>query len=236
MTTSYRVSELFGPTIQGEGAQIGRPTMFVRLGGCDYRCTWCDSLHAVDPQFKTQWAPMSAPAILARLTHDHHMPPGILITLSGGNPALYDCTALLLACHAAGHPVTLETQASIPKPWFRDLDHLCLSPKPPSSGHVTTTDHVAACLAVAPHDTILKIVVFDADDLAYAESMHRTFPAIPCYLQVGNLTPSTPGDVADALLRAYAHLVATVLARPSLSQVRVLPQLHTLLWGNRRRV
>lgn len=38
-----RISEIFGPTIQGEGALIGEPTVFVRTGGCDYRCSWCDS-------------------------------------------------------------------------------------------------------------------------------------------------------------------------------------------------
>src|SRR3954464_167518 len=43
------VVEIFGPTIQGEGPLAGSKTMFVRLGGCDYRCTSCDSLHAVIP-------------------------------------------------------------------------------------------------------------------------------------------------------------------------------------------
>ena len=37
------ISEIFGPTIQGEGALIGKPTVFVRTGGCDYRCSWCDT-------------------------------------------------------------------------------------------------------------------------------------------------------------------------------------------------
>ena len=53
-----RVSEIFGPTIQGEGALIGLPTVFVRTGGCDFRCSWCDSLHAVDSHFRDQWRAM----------------------------------------------------------------------------------------------------------------------------------------------------------------------------------
>jgi uncharacterized Fe-S radical SAM superfamily protein PflX len=44
------VVEVFGPVIQGEGPLAGSKTMFVRFGGCDYRCTKCDSLHAVIPQ------------------------------------------------------------------------------------------------------------------------------------------------------------------------------------------
>ena len=44
------VVEIFGPTIQGEGAEAGIPTHFVRVGGCDFRCSWCDTMYAVDPE------------------------------------------------------------------------------------------------------------------------------------------------------------------------------------------
>ena len=60
VSEAIRVSEIFGPTIQGEGALIGQPTVFVRTGGCDYRCSWCDSLHAVESAYRETWAPMSA--------------------------------------------------------------------------------------------------------------------------------------------------------------------------------
>ena len=46
---THPVIEVFGPTIQGEGAEAGLPTHFVRFGGCDYRCSWCDTMYAVDP-------------------------------------------------------------------------------------------------------------------------------------------------------------------------------------------
>lgn len=60
---AIRVSEIFGPTIQGEGVLIGQPTVFVRTGGCDYRCSWCDTLHAVDSEYRDQWQPMSVEEI-----------------------------------------------------------------------------------------------------------------------------------------------------------------------------
>jgi 7-carboxy-7-deazaguanine synthase len=44
--TDILISEIFGPTIQGEGALVGKPTVFVRTGGCDYRCDWCDTVYA----------------------------------------------------------------------------------------------------------------------------------------------------------------------------------------------
>ncbi len=59
-----RISEIFGPTVQGEGALIGMPTVFVRTGGCDFRCSWCDTLYAVDPAFRADWKPMSATEVL----------------------------------------------------------------------------------------------------------------------------------------------------------------------------
>ena len=58
------VVEVFGPTIQGEGELAGVPTAFVRFGGCDYRCSWCDSLFAVLPEDVRDGAP-------ARHRRDH---------------------------------------------------------------------------------------------------------------------------------------------------------------------
>src|SRR5438105_206992 len=46
---TFPVIEVFGPTVQGEGPDAGRPAYFVRFGGCDYRCSWCDSMYAVEP-------------------------------------------------------------------------------------------------------------------------------------------------------------------------------------------
>ena len=58
------VVEVFGPTIQGEGELAGIPTAFVRFGGCDYRCSWCDSLFAVLPE-DVRKAPRMTPAEVA---------------------------------------------------------------------------------------------------------------------------------------------------------------------------
>jgi organic radical activating enzyme len=52
MKERIRISKIFGPTIQGEGPLIGRPIVFVRTGGCDYRCSWCDTLYAVLPEYR----------------------------------------------------------------------------------------------------------------------------------------------------------------------------------------
>src|SRR5262249_20785234 len=67
MTELVRISEIFGPTIQGEGPLIGRPTVFVRTAGCDYRCAWCDTLYAVLPEYRDEWALMTPPQIITRV-------------------------------------------------------------------------------------------------------------------------------------------------------------------------
>ncbi len=246
--TIYRVSEIFGPTIQGEGAQIGAPTVFVRLGGCDYRCSWCDSLYAVLPEHRATWTKMTAEDIMAKVNNLSGTRP-ILITLSGGNPAIQPCADLIALGHRQGHAFTMETQGSAWRPWFEMLDHLCVSPKPPSSGMATDWDVLQKCLQQGPGGrTILKVVVFDDVDLEYAAKV-RAFGldlGIPLYLQVGNDDPQvmvenplTQFSYRDrhrtALLEKLDWLTAEVLER-GWFDVRVLPQLHVLMYGNQRAV
>lgn len=232
----YRVAEIFGPTVQGEGALIGVPTFFVRFGGCDDRCAWCDSPHAVLPEHRPSWAVLGVEDIVARLTALGAQRRD-WITLSGGNPALQPCGPLLAALHTAGLRVAMETQGTQVRHWMGALDHLCVSPKPPSSGNPTNLASVRAVLDLAPNDVLLKVVVFDDADLAYAKHVHETFPGTPFALSVGNavIAPDERESVTRArLLDAYTTLVTR--ARALLPQARVLPQLHALAWGNRRGV
>lgn len=228
-----RVSEIFGPTIQGEGAQIGRPTVFVRLGGCDYRCSWCDTPYAVLSEHRRSWTPTSEEDVLERIDQLAGMP--VLVTLSGGNPAIQDCTALIARGQARGHTFTMETQGSVPREWFTLLDHLCVSPKPPSSEMETDWEKLAQCIALGPADTILKVVVFDDHDYAYARKVGALHPEVPIYLQVGNSTPLAEQSDQSALLQRLRWLTDMVVADQWYA-ARVLPQLHVLMWGNERGV
>src|SRR6266436_1905588 len=120
MKGSIRISEIFGPTIQGEGPLIGRPTVFVRTGGCDYRCSWCDTLYAVLPRYRDEWQPMTPSEILARIGELSGGEP-ILVTLSGGNPALQPLGPLIELGRASRYGFAIETQGSIAAPWFAEL-------------------------------------------------------------------------------------------------------------------
>lgn len=236
-----RISEIFGPTIQGEGALIGLPTVFVRTGGCDYRCAWCDSLHAVDSQFRSDWRAMPPAEVMERVRALSAGTP-LMVSLSGGNPAIQPLGPLIRQGKAQGYRFALETQGSVSRDWFAMLDMLVLSPKPPSSTMATDWAALRACIEAATAGTriVLKFVVFDAADYAYAREAAARFPDLPVYLQPGNHTPPGPQDHdafidTDGILQRMGWLVDRVIADRWFS-ARVLPQLHVLLWGNKRGV
>lgn len=242
MSTSgkIRVAEVFGPTIQGEGALIGVPTVFVRTGGCDYRCEWCDSLHAVDAEYRHTWKPMTSQAILDEIEGLSGGRP-LMVSLSGGNPAIQPLGGLIEMGHAKGYTFGLETQGSKAQAWFADLDLLILSPKPPSSGMATDWDVLGDCVVAAKGaETILKIVVFDEPDYSYAREVSARHPKLQVYLQPGNHTPPPPDDDTatvdqDGIDGRMRWLVDRTIDDGWFT-ARVLPQLHVMLWGNKRGV
>lgn len=225
------ISEIFGPTIQGEGALIGRPTIFVRTGGCDFRCSWCDTLYAVLPAHKHEWTPMSAAEIVTEVLRLSGSQP-ILVTLSGGNPALHDLEPLLDLGREHGLTFALETQGSKAKNWFSKLDFLVLSPKPPSSQMATDWDDVARCIQSAEQaQTSLKFVVFNEEDYNFARAGKKRFPNVSVHLQVGTDAPASAEKI-----REKTEWLLKNLQRDHWFDVTLLPQLHVLLWGDRRGV
>ncbi len=227
---THPIVEIFGPVIQGEGAMIGRQTHFVRLGGCDYRCAWCDTLYAVLPdQVRVNSTRMSDVDVVERLRSLGMTTPWV--TLSGGNPALHVLDSLVAALHDVGYRVAVETQGSIYRPWLEACNLVTISPKPPSSG--MKTDLRALDRFVGLPGANLKVVVFDDADFAFGRSIHRRYPDVPFYLQVGN---EVGADATEALLQKLDWLSRRTLADPEMGEAVVLPQLHVLLYGNRRGV
>ncbi|WP_173917196.1 7-carboxy-7-deazaguanine synthase QueE [Halobacillus sp. Marseille-Q1614] len=243
MANKFPVLEIFGPTIQGEGMVVGRKTMFVRTAGCDYSCAWCDSAFTWDGSAKEEVRRMTAEEIVRELREtggnkfDH-------VTVSGGNPALlknlHEVIGLL---HAQQVEVALETQGSRWQDWFLTIDDLTISPKPPSSKMETNWEVLDDIIDKQKENsrlshTSLKVVIFDEEDLYYAEKVHERYPDVPFFLQVGNddLEEEEPVRLASDLLTKYEWLIDQVMESASLNHVRVLPQVHALLWGNKRGV
>lgn len=238
MAAKIPVLEIFGPTIQGEGRVIGRKTMFVRTAGCDYRCSWCDSVFTWDGSAKEDIKLMTAEEIYNQLKKiggdrfDH-------VTISGGNPALIKGIQDLVDLFEEKQIYTaLETQGSKFQPWMRQINDLTISPKPPSSNMKPNIDILDSVIEQCIESTLnLKVVIFDDDDYEFAKMIHHRYPNIPFYLQVGN--PYLDDDVdnhTEKLLSRYEALVDRVMASNDMNQVYVLPQLHTLLWSNKKGV
>ena len=116
---SYPLMEHFY-TIQGEGANTGKPAYFLRLGGCDVGCVWCD--------VKDSWDPSSHPIVtiseMIRLIRESG---AIRVVVTGGEPCMYDLLPLTNALKSLGIECYLETSGAylITGEW----DWICLSPK-----------------------------------------------------------------------------------------------------------
>jgi 7-carboxy-7-deazaguanine synthase len=157
------------------------------------------------------------------------------VTISGGNPALHRLESLVVALHDRGRLVSVETQGSVWRDWLANVDRLTISPKPPSSGMVTSRhtrqlhDFMATACRHAAHIAVIKIACFDDIDLAWAKDAAQRWPDLPLYLSAGTPVPA-PGPIRDAVGDRYRWLCEAVAADPSLARARVLPQLHVIAW------
>lgn len=242
---TFPVIEIFGPTIQGEGHLAGAPTYFVRFGGCDYRCSWCDSMYAVDPALvrlnAKRLTALQIAATISRLTHGPEW-----VTFSGGNPALLDLGDLVGILHDRNRLVSVETQGSRWKDWLGDVDHLTISPKPPSSEMATrrnaaeTSEFLARANRMPVARRSLKFVVFDQDDYDWARDVTLGLPRGDwplVYLSVGTDQGDDDATTRRLIEQRYAWLCEKVAHDGRLAErVRVFPQLHVLAWGTARGV
>jgi 7-carboxy-7-deazaguanine synthase len=151
------------------------------------------------------------------------------VTLSGGNPLLYELADLVSLLHDNGYNVAVETQGTIFKEWIHDVDMITVSPKPPSAetstakleviGKIFGTDHDEAYIDA---DYCLKFVIDDYEDLEFAAYVASEFPGVPAYVQPCAREHRDP-------MEALQWLTQTVLQDPMLRGFIVLPQLHKLL-------
>lgn len=216
--------------------------MFVRTAGCDYRCAWCDSAFTWDGSEKDKIRLLTPAELMQELldlagdNFDH-------VTISGGNPALIGqpMGEFIEMLHESGIEIGLETQGSKWQDWFYEIDDLTISPKPPSSKMGTDffiLDTFVQSLSYAGVNFSIKIVVFDDEDFEFAKMVNQRYldREIPFYLSVGNSDPYEGGDISKRLINQLEWLWNKVLDDPEMNNVRPLPQLHALVWQNKRGV
>lgn len=234
---AFPVVEVFGPVVQGEGPDAGLPCHFVRLGGCDFRCSWCDSMYAVDPAMVRE-APKLTTEDIVGAVRQLGSPKRVI--LSGGNPALHSrLDRLVDALRYQAYKVAIETQGTVWRDWIAAVDRIVVSPKPPSSGMAARSDRQLPAFmehaAAAGRSPTLKVVVFDEADYEWAAGVFARFPGTSRFLSAG--TDIAAGDLAAvraAIGDRYAWLCELAAGDPRMRNVRLLPQLHAVAFGMER--
>lgn len=175
------VSEQFGPTIQGEGPYAGQSVQFIRTGGCNLSCSWCDTPYTWDGEnydLRAELTPRTADDLIAKAI------PGLPCIISGGEPLLHQESPawerLLIGLASRGCEVHLETNGtllpnSITQAW---ASFAAVSPKldhaGPHRGHQDPRLHADWPALAEGGDSslartsILKFVVRDAADVLWA--------------------------------------------------------------------
>ncbi len=230
---SLRVAEVFA-SIQGEGTWAGTPSAFVRVSGCNLRCSWCDTKYASwDPE-----GPVASVEEVARQASEF----GIRhVVITGGEPmAFAQVTELARLLHERGHVLTIETAGTV----FRKIpcDLMSISPKLSNStpgeeaGPGWTERHEKLRKQLAPLRKLiaaypyqLKFVVNPeggTDDIAEIRSILDAVPGV----DESKVLLMPEGVDAETLRRRSAAL-AEICMREGW---RLSPRMHIELFGNRR--
>ena len=136
-------------TIQGEGMYTGVASYFIRLGGCDVGCHWCD--------VKDSWDAEKHPLTNVDELVDLATSQAKTIIITGGEPLMWDLTYLTKKLHEKGARIHIETSGAYPL--SGEIDWVCLSPKK----MMLSLDDVCA----AAHE--LKCIIFNNHDFEFAE-------------------------------------------------------------------
>ena len=164
-------------TLQGEGVHTGKAAYFIRLGGCDVGCVWCD----VKDSWDASVHPVMTTTEIVQAAAQYE---GRIAVITGGEPAMHDLTSLCNALHEAGFKTHIETSGS--SPMTGDLDWVTLSPKKFKAP-------LQECLDKADE---LKVVVFNKSDFDWANQHVALVPAScklflqPEWGKHDNITPS----------------------------------------------
>ena len=169
------------------------------------------------------------------------------VILTGGNPCLYDFSEVINILHDNDIFVDVETQGSKLPEWLTKVDQLVISPKAPSSKQVDVFDNVRQFVnredLPLNYNVAIKIPIFNDDDFMFAQKYYNLVNSLilegtinaKMYLSVGNTDTNEVGDISKRVLSDYNKLIEKV-CNSDMANVYVLPQVHTLIWGNKQGV
>ncbi|MCS7018550.1 MAG: 7-carboxy-7-deazaguanine synthase QueE [Cytophagales bacterium] len=145
-------------TIQGEGHWQGHAAYFIRLGGCDVGCVWCD--------VKESWDAEAHPKVpVAQLVNQALQHPARIAVVTGGEPLMHNLDDLTAALRAAGFRTHIETSGT--HPLSGTWDWVCFSPKK----FMKPQPNIYA------HANELKVIIYHKSDFDFAEQFAAQMPA-----------------------------------------------------------
>jgi len=241
-----KIAEIFY-SLQGEGTLAGVPSVFIRVSGCNLRCTWCDTPYA---SWNPQGVDMPLPAILQEVNKH----PARHVVLTGGEPMMFaETVPLIVALKDLGKHVTVETAGTM---WLHDLprgaiDLASISPKLANS---TPTTREGGRFAAAHERNRLNLDVLgkfaDGGGGVVQKCQWKFVIAAPEDLRemdelLSRLNAPRAGgsrvERDDVLLMPEGIDAATLSERSRwLADIckergyRLSPRLHVYLWGNTR--
>lgn len=152
-------------TLQGEGFHQGRAAYFIRLGGCDVGCVWCDVKESWDAAAHPQWS-------VSEIVKEAAKHPGRLAVITGGEPLMHDLEELTSRLKQKGFETNIETSGA--HPLSGHWDWICFSPK----------KFKAAKPEIYAKAHELKVVIYHKSDFAWAEEhAAKVSPGCKLYLQ-----------------------------------------------------
>jgi len=213
----YKVVEIFH-SIEGEGKRAGQTASFLRLHGCNLRCSYCDTAYAIDGDY----TPMSLEEILAQLNQRRFF----RVTITGGEPLnAPGIQPLLEALLEAGYEVNIETNGSVDiSPYLPSGQKLffTMDYKLPSSGEETKM-LPGNFDKLRPWD-VLKFVIGSEADLAKTEEIIRGLKSSP-QIHLGAVHGSFPLE----------GLAAAIINTKTLQHTTLQLQFHKIIWDPSKR-
>jgi 7-cyano-7-deazaguanosine (preQ0) biosynthesis protein QueE len=224
--TDLVVSEVFGPTWQGEGPSAGLRAGFVRLGRCLLDCQWCDTSYTWDWQRHDPGVELSHRTVASVVAELDGMAVTTVV-VTGGEPLLQQggLGELVASCHQRGWRVEVET-AGVLEPAL-DVDQWNVSPKLANSGVAPERRYKPEILLrfQATGRAAFKFVACTPGDLDEVATI-----VDECGLT--NVWIMPEGTTPDAITSGMAELAPAVLDHGW----NLTPRLHILIWGDRRGV
>ena len=214
-----KVVEIFD-SIDGEGIRTGQPATFIRLAGCNIRCSYCDTTYALFGESEPcEYTEMTVDEIAAKVNTNYKR-----VTLTGGEPLIHkDCERLVARLLDMGCEVNIETNgaADITRVPRADKLFFTIDYKLPSSG-VNDKMLWDNFLNLEPND-VIKFVCGSEEDigemLGVVKSLQSYYEKMP-HIFIG----AVYGKIE------YKDLVEVILKEPALSDARFQIQLHKVIW------